>query len=90
LMLQDRWETTRQHVVSTLPHHQHHRKEGKRWGGMWFPCCLIINTTGRRGNDEAACGFHATLPGSGSSLVLIVLLSWLPPLFPSLLAFSDY
>jgi hypothetical protein len=59
------WEgkETRRRVDSTLPRLRCHGKEKR--GGMWFPCRLVIDAAGRRENNEAACGFHATLLGSG-------------------------
>jgi hypothetical protein len=53
---------TRQRVDSTPPRVRGHGKETR--GGMWFPCRLVVDAAGRRGN-EAACGFHATSLGSG-------------------------
>ena len=76
----------RRHVDSTLPGLRCHGKDKR--GSMWFPCRLIVDAAGRRGNNEAACGFHATslgsrlLPGPGCSPRPN------PLLFPSLFAFS--
>ena len=73
---------------STPPRLRCHGKDKR--GGMWFPCRLVVDAAGRRRNNEAACGFHATslgsglLPGHGCSPRPN------PPLFPSLFAFSNY
>jgi len=57
-------------------------------GSMWFPCHLIVDAAGRRENNKAACGFHMTL--LGSRLILDVLLTPTPLLFPSSFTFSNY
>ena len=68
---------TRRRVDSTPPRLRSHGKEKR--GGMWFSCRLVIDTTARRGNNEAACGFHATSLCSRLN----------SPVVP-LLAFSNY
>ena len=80
----------RQRVVSTS-RRRCPRKDGKRRGSVWFPRCLVIDAAGRGGNDEAACGFHATPPGSG--LLPGPGCSPRPdssPLFPSSFTFPNY
>jgi hypothetical protein len=79
---------TRRRVDSTPPRLRCHGKDKR--GGMWFPCRLVVDAAGRRGNNEAACGFHATSLGSGLLPSPGCSPRPDPPLFPSLFAFSNY